>query len=74
MYERLAITEIVEAIKNVMADKYFISSSTPLLLKEVSLFFMKKNRVSKLTTTERKILRLIANNRLLKRLPMNCYQ
>ena len=60
-----ALTEIVDAIRNVSEGKYFISSS-------ISGFLVKKSQsgtdndnlgISKLTTTERKILKMIASNK-----------
>jgi DNA-binding NarL/FixJ family response regulator len=63
-----ALSEIVDAIRNVSEGKYFISSSiSGFLVKKSQLMessaFEDKFGIYKLTTTERKILRLIANNK-----------
>ena len=59
-----ALTEIVDAIKNVASGKYFISSSiSGLLVKRSNLSAADDDTgISKLTTTELKILRLVAAN------------
>ena len=60
-----ALTEIVAAVTNVAAGKYFISSSiSGLLVKrgQVGSSQDDDSGISNLTMTERKILRMIANN------------
>jgi|SRR5690554_5386642 len=59
-----AVTEIVEAVKSVSEGKHYISPSiSGLLINRSQLDFSgERNKLSLLTTTERKILKLIAEN------------
>jgi DNA-binding NarL/FixJ family response regulator len=59
-----ALTEIVDAVKNVAAGKFFISSSISDLLVKRNISDVSDDDIgiSKLSMTERKILRMIANN------------
>lgn len=59
-----ALSEITEAIKNVAAGKYFISSSVSDLLVKRNIMSVSDDDtgISKLTLTERKVLKMIADN------------